>query len=114
MAQQNEHDVTVARQYQDTVPTGCFCLADLAYQGWELKETTLVLPFKKPRKQPLTEAHKAFNRCLASFRVKVEHRIRALKIFRILKERYRNRRQRFELRLKLIAGLVNRMQLNYF
>jgi hypothetical protein len=37
----------------------------------------------------------------------VEHVIRGLKIFRILAERYRNRRKRFSLRFNLIAGLYN-------
>ncbi|MDQ3634843.1 MAG: IS5/IS1182 family transposase, partial [Acidobacteriota bacterium] len=36
-----------------------------------------------------------------------EHIIRHLKIFRILSERYRNRRRRFMLRVNLIAGLYN-------
>ncbi len=51
----------------------------------------------------------AFNRVFAHFRVKVEHCIRLLKIFRILKERYRNRRRRFGIRLQLITGCVNWM-----
>ena len=37
----------------------------------------------------------------------VEHVIRSLKIFRILAERYRNRRKRFGLRFNLIAALYN-------
>ncbi|HEY9907692.1 MAG TPA: IS5/IS1182 family transposase, partial [Thermosynechococcaceae cyanobacterium] len=32
---------------------------------------------------------------------------RCLKIFRILSERYRNRRRRFGLRFNLIAGIYN-------
>jgi hypothetical protein len=37
----------------------------------------------------------------------VEHVNRRLKVFRILGERYRNRRKRFGLRFNLIAALVN-------
>ncbi len=37
----------------------------------------------------------------------IEHVNRRLKIFRILSERYRNRRKRFGLRFNLIAGLYN-------
>ena len=40
-------------------------------------------------------------------RIRVEHVIGALKRFRILAERYRNRRRRFGLRFNLIAGLYN-------
>ncbi|MGL6083317.1 MAG: IS5/IS1182 family transposase, partial [Gammaproteobacteria bacterium] len=35
-----------------------------------------------------------------------------LKYFRILTERYRNRRKRFGLRMNLIVGMVNWMLLN--
>jgi hypothetical protein len=44
---------------------------------------------------------------LARRRVVLEHIIRSLKIFRILAERYRNRRRRFSLLFNLIAGLYN-------
>ncbi|HLG33306.1 MAG TPA: IS5/IS1182 family transposase, partial [Bacteroidia bacterium] len=33
--------------------------------------------------------------------------IRRVKIFRIVAERYRNRRKRFSLRMNLIAGIYN-------
>jgi len=46
-------------------------------------------------------------RCLSKERFVVEHVIRSLKIFRILAERYRNRRKRFGLRFNLIAALYN-------
>lgn len=64
-------------------------------------------PHKKPRKGELSDEQKQSNRELARRRVVVEHIIRSLKIFRILAERYRNRRRRFSLRFNLIAGLHN-------
>ncbi|MEZ2903279.1 IS5/IS1182 family transposase, partial [Acinetobacter terrestris] len=39
----------------------------------------------------------------------IEHINSQLKTFRILSERYRNRRKRFGLRINLIAALVNRI-----
>ncbi len=50
---------------------------------------------------------KEYNRGLAKHRIYVEHIIRAIKIFRILAQPYRNRRHRFGLRFNLIAGLYN-------
>jgi len=44
---------------------------------------------------------------LARQRIFVEHAIRKVKVFRILSERYRNRRKRFALRFNLIASLYN-------
>lgn len=82
-------------------------LADSGYQGLSKLHEKSMTPHKKPRKAELTEVQKRSNRELASRRVVVEHVIRSLKIFRILAERYRNRRQRFSLRFNLIAGLYN-------
>lgn len=50
---------------------------------------------------------KKTNQELAKVRVVVEHINRKLKIFKILSDRYRNRRKRFGLRFNLIAGLYN-------
>lgn len=44
---------------------------------------------------------------LAQLRVVTEHINPRLKIFKILSQRYRNRRQRFSLRFNLIASLYN-------
>lgn len=40
-------------------------------------------------------------------RVTVEHIIGKIKIFRVLAERYRNKRKRYELRMQLICGIYN-------
>lgn len=82
-------------------------LADSGYQGLSKLHEKSQTPQKKPRKAELTDEQKHSNRELARRRVVVEHVIRSLKIFRILAERYRNRRKRFTLRFNLIAGLYN-------
>ena len=82
-------------------------LADSGYQGLAKLHEKSRTPRKKPRKGELTDEQKRGNRELARRRVVVEHVIRRLKIFRILAERYRNRRNRFSLRFNLIAGLHN-------
>lgn len=82
-------------------------LADSGYQGLDRLHAKSKTPRKKPRKSELTDEQKQSNRALARRRVVVEHVIRVLKIFRILAERYRNRRKRFSLRFNLIAGLYN-------
>jgi IS5 family transposase len=82
-------------------------LADSGYQGLSKLHAKSKTPRKKPRKSELTDEQRQNNRELASRRVVVEHVIRSLKIFRILAERYRNRRKRFSLRFNLVAGLYN-------
>jgi hypothetical protein len=83
------------------------CLADKGYQGIAKLHPHSCIPAKKPRQGKLDEAERQHNRNLARLRVVAEHVNRKLKIFRILAERYRNRRRRFGLRFNLIAAIVN-------
>ena len=83
------------------------CLADKGYQGIATLHDCSCTPSKKPRQGKLSKAERQHNRKLARLRVVVEHVNRKLKIFRILAERYRNRRRRFGLRFNLIAALIN-------
>ena len=83
------------------------CLADSGYLGLTKCHANSRLPRKKSKHHPLTDEQKAENRQLSRERFVIEHIIRSLKIFRILSERYRNRRKRFGLRFNLIAALYN-------
>jgi hypothetical protein len=82
-------------------------LQDKGYQGIQRLHSNSRLPHKKPRGGQLGQVQKAENRALARQRVVIEQVNRCLKIFRILAERYRNRRRRFGLRCNLIAALYN-------
>lgn len=82
-------------------------LADGGYRGLDKLHSQTLLPVRKPRGGCLREDDKNSNQRLAKLRIRVEHVICWLKRFRILKERYRNRRKRFGLRSRLIAGLHN-------
>lgn len=66
-----------------------------------------VLPRKKSKNKPLSAEDKAFNRTVSSERIGNENAIGFIKRFRIVSERYRNRRRRFALRFTLIAGICN-------
>jgi hypothetical protein len=66
------------------------------------------LPKKKTKKKPLTKEDKIKNRALSSERVLNENVIGMIKRFKIVSDRYRNRRKRFGLRFNLIAVIYNR------
>lgn len=83
------------------------CLADKGYQGIAKLHPHSCIPTKKPRQHKLAEAEHHHKRNLARLRVVVEQINRKLKVFRILAERYRNRRKRFGLRFNLIAAIIN-------
>ena len=85
--------------------------ADSGYQGIKKLHFNSEIPIKSTKKNPLTKQQKKENHLLSSSRVLVENVIRTLKIFRLLAERYRNRRKKFGLRLNLIAAICN-IQLN--
>lgn len=88
------------------------CLADSGYQGLVKEHRNAQTPTKKPKRAELTKEQRQENRELARARIVVENVIRHLKIFRIVAEKYRNRRRRFGLRFNLIAGLYN-FELNH-
>jgi transposase len=66
-----------------------------------------VIPKKKSKKHPLTKEEKKYNHELSKQRIEVENVLASLKRFRILSDRYRNRRRRFGLRFNIIAGIYN-------
>ena len=81
--------------------------ADTGYQGLTLLHANSLLPKKRSQNHPLSKPERKENRAISGNRIFVEHAIRFVKRFRILSERYRNRRKRFALRFSLIAGICN-------
>lgn len=82
-------------------------LADRGYRGMQKIHQNVELPHRKTKRRPLTKEQKKENSELASKRVVVENVIGLLKRFKIIADRYRNRRKRFGLRFNLIAGIHN-------
>ena len=102
-----EHDFQLFKRSQVKPLSMVEILADKGYQGIKKIHSSSYVPFKKPLKKSLSSSQKKYNRELARQRIYIEHVIRCLKIFRILRDPYRNRRRRFGLRFNLIAGLYN-------
>ena len=65
------------------------------------------LPRKAAKLRTLTKQDKRSNRELASQRVLCENVIGMLKGFKIVADRYRNRRKRFSLRFNFISAIYN-------
>jgi hypothetical protein len=86
---------------------------DSGYQGIKEIHSNSTIPYKRQRKPknkppiPLTKEQRQHNHQLAHDRILNENVIGALKRFRIIADRYRNRRKRFGLRFNLIAGIYN-------
>ena len=82
-------------------------LTDSGYEGIQKLHQNTVLPKKSSKKHPLSKEEQKKNRELSSERVLNEHVIGMVKRFKIISDRYRNRRKRFGLRFNLIAGIYN-------
>ena len=73
-------------------------ITDTGYQGISKLHHNSELPKKKTKKHPLTKEDKRRNRKLSSQRALNENVIGMIKRFKIIADRYRNRRKRFGLR----------------
>jgi len=82
-------------------------LTDTGFLGLKKLHDNTQMPKKKSKKNPLTKIDKQNNKKLSSERVLNEHVIGMIKRFKIVADRYRNRRKRFGLRFNLIAGIYN-------
>uniref|UniRef100_UPI00037DCD3E transposase family protein n=1 Tax=Deinococcus apachensis TaxID=309886 RepID=UPI00037DCD3E len=89
------------------LPVETALIGDAGYQGLWKEHPHALTPHKATRTTPLTHEQRQDTVVLAHTRQGIEHMIRRLKIFRVLKGVYRHRRRRFALRLHLIAALCN-------
>ena len=95
-------DITIFREYRSEFDPQQRFKGDKAYVGEDLITT----PMKKPRNQELTTAQKEENKAFSAKRIFVEHRIRAVKIFRVVQERFRLNPQKYDRVILTICGLV--------
>ena len=82
-------------------------LADLGYLGISKICPNAKIPNKKTKLNPLTKEAKKENHELSSKRIIIEQINAKIKVFKITKYPYRNRRKRFGLRMNLICAIIN-------
>ena len=109
-----QHDLSLFKSSKTGMHKDIKSLLDTGYVGIEKLHSNSVLPKKKSKKGRkrtesgvLSAEDKRANREISSERVLCENVIGMLKRFKILAEKYRNRRKRFGLRFNLLAGLYN-------
>jgi hypothetical protein len=103
------HDFKVFKYSKTRLHPDILAMTDTGFIGIAKLHANSILPLKRSKKRPLSPKDKLFNRNVARLRVCNEHVIRSVKIFKILSERYRNRRRRFGLRVNLISAIFNRI-----
>ena len=101
------HDFKLFKESDIRIDPEIIVKTDTGFVGIDKIHANSVFPKKRSKNNPLTKEDKQSNREISSERVANEHGIGFVKRFKILSERYRNRRKRFGLRFNLIAGICN-------
>jgi len=101
-----KHDFRI-RKEERPLPRESHKYVDSGYQGLQKIASNVTLAFKRKKGTPLTKEQKAHNKHLSSVRIKIEHKFREIKIFKIMSDTYRNFGKKHHLRFNIIAGIVN-------
>jgi hypothetical protein len=91
------------------LPEGVGGIGDLGYVGIGDVHPAGACPRRKPRGKPRPPEDVRYNRAFSRRRIVVEHAIGRLRRFRAVAEVNRHRRAGHAVRVRAIAGLVNRM-----
>lgn len=100
------HDFTVFKD-ETYPPKESRLYVDSGYQGIADSHPNADFPYKSSKNKPLDHEEKAYNTALSRIRVKVEHVFAQIKTFKILSDRYRNKRRGYGIKFNIIAGIVN-------
>ncbi len=101
------HDFKLFKKSKLPINPNTKAVTDTGYVGIKKFHENSELPQKKSKKRPLTKEDKLNNQRISSDRVLNENVIGSIKKFKIISDRYRNRRKRFGLRFNLISGIYN-------
>lgn len=101
------HDFKIYKNSKSHVHPDTKVQTDSGYQGIQKIHANSELPKKRSKKNPLTKTDKENNRRISADRVIVENVFAFIKKFKIVSQRYRNRRKRFGLRFNLICAIFN-------
>ena len=102
-----EHDFSLYKRSRLAIVKDIEVKVDLGYIGIKKFHLNVKIPKKNSKNYKLTDKDKKENQAKASKRIFVEHINAKIKTFQILKQKYRNRRKRYNLRVNLICGLIN-------
>jgi len=100
------HDFNLHKQEPPLHPKSR-AFVDSGYQGLDKLHSETELPYKASKTKPLDGEEKTYNGALSRIRVTIENIIGDIKTFKILADRYRNKRKRYTIKFKIIAAIVN-------
>jgi hypothetical protein len=103
-----KHDKKICDEEGHEFPEGITLYKDTGFQGYEPAGVHTRQPKKKPRGGELTQEEKEQNSLISRMRIIIEHVICGVKRCRIVKDVFRNTRDRFDdLVMEIACGLHN-------
>ena len=103
-----KHDKKICDEEALSFPEGIILIKDTGFQGYEPKGVITRQPKKKPSGRELSRAEKNQNSIISSTRIVVEHVISGIKRCRIVKDIFRNTKEKLDdLVMEIACGLHN-------
>ena len=102
------HDKKIADEENPTDPTDIGVYKDTGFQGYEPEGVKTFQPQKKPKGKELTPEQKEHNRLISSIRIVIEHIIAGIQRCRIVKDLFRNTKEKYDdLVMEIACALHN-------
>ena len=101
------HDFELFKRSRTQIAPHINNCSDTGFIGIDKLHANSTLPKKSSKKHELTALERLRNTIISSARIVIEHVNGALKRFKILANRYRNKQKKHALRFTLIAELYN-------
>jgi len=102
------HDKKIVDDEAPSMPEGVSLYKDTGFQGYEPVGVITFQPQKKPRGKELMPEQKEQNRLISSVRVVIENIIAGIKRCRIVKDVFRNTKEKYDdLVMEIACGLHN-------
>ena len=102
------HDKKIVDEENPTYPKDIGVYQDTGFQGYAPDGVKTCQPQKKPKGKELTPEQKEHNRLISSIRIVIEHIIAGIKRCRIVKDIFRNTKEKYDdLVMEIACGLHN-------
>jgi len=102
------HEKRIAEEENPIYPEDSCVYKDTGFQGDEPAGVKTFQPCKKPKGQELTPEQKERNRLISSIRIVIEHIISGMKRCRIVKDLFRNTKEKYDdLGMEIACALHN-------
>lgn len=105
------HDKSICDQESLTFFKKIPVIVDLGFKGLTSEQAQIIIPYKQKKNKNLTEEQQKYNSWIAKVRVKIEHIIADVKIFRKVKEIFRGRLYSREDDIMLVACALHNLKL---